>query len=368
LTHNVHGPHDEKFYALLKSLETDYSALRRGGYSGEGFYSEGRRLGVGHSHNAPSLTEARRKALAAAEKRRSLSAGSGQRLGGASSSSSSSNSTQNGYLSIREKVAAATERRIRDTQTCGAGSAAGDRVKMEKEAEETIRDGAKTSGQEVSQAEEDENEEAIIRAAIELIEQAEREEAAQRVLWEERGGSIYILDDDDEPIIIPPSPATPTFADSSANKRTYSSPEAEGSMAKRPAMEYDENDLPPSYEEAVGEPTMWECEMCTLLNHIDLLRCEVCSFQRSDDNDIPIAIDSPRRPSPREERVGMTARAGVSRGEGRERQRVRFVEQPTMIGGRKGKENSMWQCHNCTFANEERWWCCEACGVMKLSS
>lgn len=34
LTHNVHGPHDDKFYAFLKVLNDDYDALRASGYSG----------------------------------------------------------------------------------------------------------------------------------------------------------------------------------------------------------------------------------------------------------------------------------------------------------------------------------------------
>ena len=45
LTHNVHGPHDEKFYKFLTELEDEYEALKRSGYSGEGFYSKGHRLG-----------------------------------------------------------------------------------------------------------------------------------------------------------------------------------------------------------------------------------------------------------------------------------------------------------------------------------
>ena len=83
LTHNVHGPHDDKFYKFLSGLEEEYDALRRSGYAGEGFHSEGRRLGVSVSHDLP-LHQARQKAAAAAEKRKQVSVvlSGGGRLGG----------------------------------------------------------------------------------------------------------------------------------------------------------------------------------------------------------------------------------------------------------------------------------------------
>lgn len=34
LTHNVHGPHDEKFYAFLKKLNVEYDELQAKGYTG----------------------------------------------------------------------------------------------------------------------------------------------------------------------------------------------------------------------------------------------------------------------------------------------------------------------------------------------
>jgi hypothetical protein len=34
LTHNVHGPHDDKFYAFLKKLNEEYDELQSKGYTG----------------------------------------------------------------------------------------------------------------------------------------------------------------------------------------------------------------------------------------------------------------------------------------------------------------------------------------------
>lgn len=86
LTHNVHGPHDDKFYRFLASLEDEYAALKRSGYAGEGFFSKGNRLGTNVSHNLPPYL-ARQKAIEAAETRRRINAvlGAGGRLGGARS-------------------------------------------------------------------------------------------------------------------------------------------------------------------------------------------------------------------------------------------------------------------------------------------
>ncbi|EJT73928.1 hypothetical protein GGTG_07782 [Gaeumannomyces tritici R3-111a-1] len=69
LSHIVHGPHDAKFHALWDQLRDEHEGLLLKGYTGEGFLSEGQRLGGGHGGQLPPH-EARRLARAAAEKRR----------------------------------------------------------------------------------------------------------------------------------------------------------------------------------------------------------------------------------------------------------------------------------------------------------
>lgn len=65
LTHIVHGPHDAPFYKLLSELEEEYYDLKRKGYSGEGFHSDGHRL----QGSRLNEFQGRRRGLAAAEKR-----------------------------------------------------------------------------------------------------------------------------------------------------------------------------------------------------------------------------------------------------------------------------------------------------------
>ncbi|KAG6830343.1 hypothetical protein H0H92_001136 [Tricholoma furcatifolium] len=130
LTHNVHGPHDDKFYKFLSGLQDEYDALQRSGYAGEGFFSEGRRLGANVSHDLPPHL-ARAKALEAAEKRRQTARvlGSGGRLGGRINTKG---------LTPRELAAQAAERRARDEKSCASGVVA-DR-EAAKAAKESIED------------------------------------------------------------------------------------------------------------------------------------------------------------------------------------------------------------------------------------
>ncbi|KAI3622493.1 WLM-domain-containingprotein [Moniliophthora roreri] len=129
LTHNVHGPHDDKFYKYLAGLQDEYDALIRSGYSGEGFFSKGQRLGVNVSHNLP-LHQARAKAIEAAEKRKRVGqvlGGGGQRLGGG-------HLKGNLDLTPRELAAQAAERRAQDEKSCGQGNLA------QQEAEKAAKD------------------------------------------------------------------------------------------------------------------------------------------------------------------------------------------------------------------------------------
>ncbi|KAL5523729.1 hypothetical protein ACEPAG_7902 [Sanghuangporus baumii] len=146
LTHNVHGPHDDKFYKYLSELEAEYEALRRSGYDGEGFHSAGKRLGVGVSHNLPPDL-ARARALQAAEKRKALqqmlgSVG-GRRLGDDLPRSSIK-------MSPRELAVQAAQRRARDEKSCGTSKEIA-RKEVEKAAKDSIEDKADTLEKSVSQ-------------------------------------------------------------------------------------------------------------------------------------------------------------------------------------------------------------------------
>ncbi|KAG4265166.1 hypothetical protein FPRO04_00550 [Fusarium proliferatum] len=152
LSHIVHGPHDAKFHALWDQLRDEHEGLVLKGYTGEGFLSEGRRLG---GSRIPPL-EARRVAREAAEKRRARpGTGSGKRLGG---------SAPRPGEDIRRVIADAAERRSRILKGCGTDNLSETQIR-------NISDNATKNGFR-TQAEEDEaNDAAIAQALWELVQE-----------------------------------------------------------------------------------------------------------------------------------------------------------------------------------------------------
>lgn len=72
LVHNVHTAHDEKFYSLLNVITKEWELLSSKGYQGQGFFSEGRKLGSGHRWFKSSLGVSRgdKKSIREAAERR----------------------------------------------------------------------------------------------------------------------------------------------------------------------------------------------------------------------------------------------------------------------------------------------------------
>jgi len=286
LTHNLHGPHDEKFYSFLKKLEDEYYAVRARGWNGEGFYSEGRRLG-GRVPLAFGDSR-RRRALKAAEERNARTQGSGQKLGGTTALPAPRN--------LRETLALAAERRQRDNKTCGRGNAA---------LGESSRSGFATKAEE-----EDANEQAILRAQIEMIEEEEKG-------WREEGGVVWIDDD-------APGASTRPLASTATATATTGNSEGE-----------------------------WACPVCTLINASNFLCCDVCGNKR------PVIL-APLAPPPRPRQR-----------EPAEPAKKRFLSKSSeaiLAAPEKKPEQKWWTCHQCLLMNEEMWWTCQSCGVMKLKS
>ncbi|KDQ31264.1 hypothetical protein PLEOSDRAFT_1037384 [Pleurotus ostreatus PC15] len=225
LTHNVHGPHDDKFYKFLSELEAEYEALKRSGYSGEGFFSKGHRVGTNVSHNLPPH-QARAKALEAAEKRRKVSnlIGQGGRLGGVAN-------VRN--LTPRELAAQAAERRARDAKSCAYG------VDADREAAKAV-------------------EESIESNAIDLT------------------------GDSDDEVVILNDPTNSTKVAAAQSDRT-------ATATAIPNVEESDDEieiigepiatlLPRSKPQPV--PTEWSCPTCTLLNPMRALTCDACLTPR----------------------------------------------------------------------------------------
>lgn len=236
LTHNVHGPHDDKFYKFLSGLQDEYDALQRSGYAGEGFFSKGQRLGTNVSHDLPPHL-ARAKALEAAEKRRRTSRllGSGGRLGGRIDTKGKT---------PRELAAEAAERRARDEKSCG--SQAGSAV-AQREAEKAAREGVENK-------------------VIDLT------------LDDDSDSDVIIVEDVPRPIAGPSS-------SSAAKRQAGVAPNFVGPGSK-PAP--DRKDSVSSQRPRARSPparsnSEWACQMCTLLNKAFTLQCDACQTKRPQD-------------------------------------------------------------------------------------
>ncbi|KAF8240764.1 WLM-domain-containing protein [Tricholoma matsutake] len=242
LTHNVHGPHDEKFYNFLSKLQDEYDEYRRSGYAGEGFFSKGQRLGVNVSHDLPPHL-ARRKALEAAEARRQTARvlGGGGRLGGRAINSRG--------LSPRELAAQAAERRAHDDKVCGSGALA-------------EREAAKDS-----------IENKVIR--VDLTMDSDTGSYTDDVIIVDQkypaAGSSKGPVPPSEAVRSNRDPPGPTSRPTSVKINEVNRVSASGrrNISHRPKISHE-----------------WSCVICTLINQPQALQCDACSAERPPDRSV----------------------------------------------------------------------------------
>ncbi|KAF7791605.1 hypothetical protein EIP86_002622 [Pleurotus ostreatoroseus] len=270
LTHNVHGPHDDKFYKLLSELEDEYEALKRSGYSGEGFHTKGRRLGENVSHNLPAHI-ARQRALDAAEKRRRIAGivGGSRRLGGVVPKRNLSprelaaavgpSGTHSDFVVSFNPFEQAAERRARDEKSCASG--------------ETAQREAANAAQESIQDE-----------VIDLTADSDSE--------------VIILDESlpsGEVVKVAATIHKPMGKQAAAKqqaKRSTSSLSARSERSRSKARKARLSTPPPSGTVSPvvsrGSPlpmsdNQWRCPRCTLLNEPRTLQCQACLLIRPEE-------------------------------------------------------------------------------------
>ena len=300
LCHLVHGPHDEPFHKLWNQLRTEHEQLLSKGYTGEGFLSTGHKLGGARM----PMHEARRQARAAAEKRRTLTAGSGQKLGGAPARSGQD---------IRRVIADAAARRTAVTKGCGSGT--------ERErgiVEETTRNGFRTKAEE-----EDANEEAIMQVYIDLIQEEEKE----------KYGDAYI----------PPSKENPAGSQSTS---TTAPPPIPNGTKPRAVVDLTSSS-PTGSPSLLAEKDSWSCLICTLSNPFTYLYCDACATERPSRSQPRSAPGSERKIASKSVNSLLSLGNSVA------------SQKPRPLG---------WLCHHCGTFMESEWWTCSSCGTMKLTS
>lgn len=344
LSHNVFGPHDAKFHALWDQLREEYEGLLRKGYTGEGFLSEGRRLG---GRSVP-MEEARRIARAAAERRRTLTAGSGQRLGGAAPRPGQD---------IRRVITDAIERRNRITKGCGA---------TQHNEDEIIELGNRATANGFrTKAEEDKaNDEAIAQALWEMVQEDEKAKYGHDYIQPSQynpagnisGGSTPATkprpttnkvanprdtsqhDIQEAPMIPLASKPTTLMSNNPFKKQkltptpiTQAQPDNTKARSEAQVMT---SSTAGSKSSKPSAHTKWVCPMCTCHNPESFLCCDACATQRP----------------PAEKRQYADENGEL------------------VVAESRKVVPKMWDCHMCGTHMEEQWWTCSTCGSVKLKS
>ncbi|KAK8203815.1 zinc ion binding protein [Phyllosticta capitalensis] len=349
LSHNAIGPHNAQFHKLWNELREEYWALKRQGYTGEGFLSDGHKLG---GRRVP-VHEVRRQARVAAEKRRALNAGSGQKLGG---------KPVNRGTDMRRVIADAASRRTEITKGCGHG---------DRDAEKRAEEEAKRLGFSTQAEMEDANQIAIAIAMMEGEQDADRavlqqlaSQSREGLTWSADGGLEMAppLPPNKPPPPSKPASAPPSMATSSASKSSSST------RSKRPASRLVADSTPPksrstdfidltvdrspppkkpssvisSASSYTAAPSSWTCEICTLVNRSEHLCCDACGVER---------------PSPPES-LATKARSTASSSTIHPLDRIP-----------KPREKPLgWNCIGCGTFMEQQWWTCSACGILRPDS
>lgn len=337
LCHIVFGPHNEPFHNLWNQLRDEYDQLIRKGYTGEGFLSTGHKLG---GRGRIPMHEARRLARVNAEKRRTLTAGSGQKLGGAP--------IRRG-VDIRNVIADAAARRATIMQGCASG------VDAEREREidkETNKKSFRTKAED-----DDADEEAIMIAYIDLVQEEERD----------KYGDAYI----------PPSKENPAGSQGGFNKikseagtRFNRAPPVPATTKPIPptpntsGLGYGQSTLPaytqpPSTKPQAPYSDPWTCEICTLVNPANYLCCDACSTERLSPQPSPVS---------KVQKVGSTQAKPSSIRDSNSKKAVKSLMSLDATTSQLPKKSLGWSCHTCGNFMESEWWTCARCGSMKQNS
>lgn len=241
----MHGPHDQNFYSFLSRLEEEYYELKRTGYAGEGFFTNGRRLGEGIPQNIPAYLS-RQRALEAAERRRRTPTGTNGpvRLGGGDLANLGLTPRElivlvrKSYIyfvycrltTVRAAVIQAADMRAADEKKCASGTLA------QQEAERAARDSHHND-------------------AIDLT-----------------GIDDFTFDDFVAIVSDGPHASRPTDPQTSRNDLTRRAPDINASTRPRPPQ------VNNTSRPATG--SSWTCPACTLINGPLALQCDACLATR----------------------------------------------------------------------------------------
>lgn len=318
LTHNTFGPHDEKFQKLNKKYEDEMDGMRRKGWDGDGFYSNGQRLG---GKRIPML-EMRRRAVDEAGRRTKLAKGSGGTLGDVPGSDWRRESESKEEK--RKRLVMAIERRGKAEKGCGS-------LKMQEEVRKEM------GGQKVTKA--DADDEMWLKDVLETIRIMEESEK------EGKGGE----GSGDEVLFL------------------------EEKMGEGVELV-----VPPALGEVVAGKEQWICSGCTLVNDDPFLQCGCCGEQKPPTPPASTATSiqprPPSRPATANPRVPHTSRL-LSLGQEPKRRLFSISDGSKKILKSTSSASKImsskpveWKCHDCGLFNSHEFWMCKRCQAIKSVS
>ena len=229
-------------------------------------------------------------------------------------------------------IADAAQRRITVTKGCASGTDRGRGI-----IEETEKSGTRTAAIDLT----NEDEEAVMLAYIDLIQEEERE----------KYGDAYV----------PPSNENPAGSQGTVSQ-------AIKSQAHSPLPQ----PTPPSTKPASPDPEPinltlnpgdWTCDICTLVNPSTYLVCDACGTEPPSPPPTPKPKPSPRTNTRSES--PHTGKATPLTNKKSALENIRIIE----AQAKKVPAKPMgWMCQRCDNWMEQQWWTCAACGCMKASS
>ena len=251
-------------------------------------------------------------------------------------------------MDIRNVIADAATRRATITKGCASGVGAERESEIDKE---TNKKGFRTKADE-----DDANEEAIMIAYIDLVQEEERD----------KYGDAYI----------PPSRENPAGSHGGFNKiksepgiRSNRPPPVPASTKPAPpttntaGLGHSQSTLPP-YTQPPSKPPApfsdsWTCLICTLVNPANYLCCDACSTERP---------SPPSSPAPKSQTVASTQARPSSIRDSNSKKAVKSLMSLDATTSQLPKKPIGWSCHTCGNFMESEWWTCARCGSMKQSS
>ena len=274
---------------------------------------------------------------------------------------------------IRKVIADAAERRTRVTKGCSGSGMSADR---ERElVQETNKSGFRTKAEE-----DDANEEAIMLAYIDLVQEEEKQK------W----GGAYLppskenpLGSQGSPIKIEDQPSTsynpnPDLRQRSSGPKPPIPTSTKPPLPQPASLPSSPSSKPPPQPSAPSQssnptpqphpPTStWTCEICTLVNPSTYLCCDACTTERPSSH-LPPSFPTTTTP-PNHTTTPSTRALPTSIRDSNAKKAVKsLLSLDATSSAQQAQKPDGWVCHACGTYMENQWWTCAGCGVMKLSS